>query len=114
MDYTSRIDGFQIRDLVYLPGFEPKEPQRQFDIVKWQQTEPREVIDGKTGEKRISTEYCYSVARLNWDEKIEGFNFQSIGLRWLEIEPTAAVCQMIKAFAEFKTMEYRATNTHEE
>ena len=85
---------FQIRSITYLPGYEPKEQDRRFDIVKWN--------------KSVENDYCYSVARLEWDSKEEEFNFNSVGLRWLQAEPTPRVCQIIYRFAQLKTLEYRA------
>lgn len=108
VNYTDRIDNFQIRDVTYIPGFEPKQSAREFDIVKWETCSPLEVTDGSTGEKKIITESCYSVARLKWNEHECYFEFESVGLRWLEEQPSAAVCQVIMAFAEFKKKEYEA------
>lgn len=72
---------FEIRPPTYLDGhFEPK----QFDLVKWCNQEPIEVIDLKTGEKKISTRYCFSIGSLNWDEHEKYFEFESVGLRFLE------------------------------
>lgn len=108
MNYTERIDGFQIRDITYLPGYGPEQPERCFDIVKWQQfDEPRTMTDFTTGKPKTFTESCYSVAILEWNQREEDFEFRSVGMRWLEAEPTAAVCNLIKAFARFKREEYR-------
>ena len=38
-----------------------------------------------------------------WDEKEESFNFKSIGLRWLESNPSAKVIKMILGFCEMMT-----------
>lgn len=92
MDYTKRIEGFQIRDITYLPGYEPKEPERRFDIVKW------------NGESE--TEYCYSVATLEWNNKTRDFEFKSIGMRWLKEYPSSYVYNLILNFAAFKRAEY--------
>lgn len=110
MQYTERIDGFQIRDPTYFPGFEPKAMLPNFDIVKWEQHDPYEVIDMKTGKKQMSTENCYSVATLVWDTHEPGFDFRSVGMRWLESNPTPAVLQMIQDFVESKTQELDPCN----
>lgn len=104
MEYTERIDGFQIRDPCYLFG-RPDDAPIMFDIVKWVQTKPREVTDLRTGRKKISTEYCYTVARLTWNKKEQCFEFSSIGMRWLCTELTKAVIDLILDFAEKKGIE---------
>ena len=43
-----------------------------------------EVTDFKTGEKKISTRSCYSVAHIWWNEKESGWEFKSVGARFLE------------------------------
>lgn len=79
--YTDIWNGFQFRAPAYLDGhFEP----HQFDLVKWEECEPHEVIDWYTGEKKISTRYCFSIATLIWNKKEPGFEFESVGLRYLE------------------------------
>ena len=107
-EYTERIDGFQIRDLTYFPGYEPEVKPREFDIVKWQSHAPRKVRDLSSNKEIISTENCYSVAHLIWDNNEREFSLNSIGLRWLDAEPNDKVCKMIKNFAMFKTAEYNA------
>ena len=79
--YTDEWNGFQFRAPVYLDGhFEPY----KFDLVKWEDHEPYEVTDWHTGEKKISTKSCFTIARLIWDEKDYAFDFESCGLRYLE------------------------------
>ena len=79
--YTDEWNGFQFRSPSYLDGhFEP----HKFDLVKWVDCEPHEVTDLYTGKKRISTRYCFSIAALIWDTKEPGFDFESVGLRYLE------------------------------
>lgn len=78
--YTEEWNGFQFRSPTYLDGhFEPYE----FDLVKWKECEPKEVIDFITGEKKIQTRYCYSIGKLVWNKNEEAFTFESIGLRYL-------------------------------
>ena len=104
MNYTDRIDGFQIRDLNYI-GLPPKNTPPGYDVVKWVQTEPRKVISFETMKEETITEYCYSVAHLVWNRKEPCFEFNSIGLRWLEANPTQAVIDMVLKFAEEKAKE---------
>ena len=78
--YTGEWTGFQFRSPTHLDGhFEPYE----FDLVKWKECEPEEVIDFITGEKKIQTRYCYSVGKLIWDKNEQAFTFESVGLRYL-------------------------------
>lgn len=78
--YTDIWNGFQFRQPQYLDGhFEP----HKFDLVKWEDHEPYEVIDFYTSEKTMSTRNCFSIGSLIWDEKDESFEFKSCGLRYL-------------------------------
>lgn len=79
--YTDEWNGFQFRSPTYLDGhFEP----HKFDLIKWQDHEPIEVINWHTGEKRMNTRSCFVVGTLIWDEKEPCFDFHSCGLRYLE------------------------------
>ena len=89
MNYTGRIDGFQIRDVTYI-GLPPKSTPPQYDIVKFS-------IDKKDG--------LPGFGDLVWDSKEPCFDFKSVGLRWLEANPTQAVIDMVLKFAEEKEME---------
>lgn len=81
MIYTDEWNGFQFRSPVYLDGhFEPY----KFDLIKWENHEPLEVIDLHTGKKRTQTRNCFTVATLIWDEYEHYFEFESCGLRYLE------------------------------
>lgn len=107
MNYTDRVDDFQIRDVNYI-GLPPKNTPPQYDIVKWVQTEPRKVISWETMKEETVTEYCYSVAHLVWNRKETCFEFQSVGLRWLEANATKNVIDMVLMFAEEKGKELEA------
>ena len=106
--YTDRVDEYQIRDVTYF-GKPPKDAPIEFDIVKWIKTEPQEVIyvdfDENICEKRMSTEHCYSVGRLVWNAHEPCFEFESVGLRWLEEKPGDAVIDMILKFCAEKERE---------
>ena len=79
--YGEEWNGFQFRSPTYLDGhFDPYE----FDLVKWREHEPYEVTDWQSGEKKLSTKYCFSIARLWWNDKEPCFEFESVGLRYLE------------------------------
>ena len=109
MNYTERVDGFQIRDVMYL-GLPPADTQPKYDIVKWEKYDKPltnvivfkgdQVLTGQT-----VYESCYSVASLEWNRHEGGFDFNSVGLRWLEAKPTEAAVQMILDFAEKKGKE---------
>lgn len=107
-NYTERFEGLQIRDPVYICK-KPANLPITYDIVKWVQTEPREVINGRTGKKEISTEYCYTVGWLKWDAKEEAFDFESCGLRWLGVNASESANKRIIEFAEQKEKELEAT-----
>ena len=80
IDYTKVWNGFQFRSPTYLDGhFEPY----KFDLVKWEECELPGIIDLYTG-KPMNSKYCYSIASLTWDKEECTFDFQSVGLRYLE------------------------------
>lgn len=98
--YTPRVDGYEIRDPVYL-GLPPKDTLPAYDIVKWfQYDEPREAIDWCTGEMKTIHESCITVAWLKWRPHEPCFQLESCGLRWLEENPPEKVRQMVLDFAE--------------
>lgn len=106
--YTERVDGIQIRDVTYLSDYEPENKPIQYDVVKWvTRTKPTEVTDLNTGKKKLSTEYCYSIATLIWDEDEEAFDINSIGLRLIEAKLTERAQDMILAFCALKEIELR-------
>lgn len=101
--YTDEWNGFQFRAPTYLDGhFEPY----KYDLVKWQDCEPYEVTDLNTGEKKIKTRNCFSIATLTWNPKNESFDFESVGLRYLEYR-IDRLEEWILKFCEFKTVELR-------
>lgn len=79
--YTDEWDGFQFRAPTYLDGhFEPY----KFDLVKWKDCDPYEIIDGYTGKKKIITRYFFSIGFLEWNKREQGFKFESVGTRLFE------------------------------
>ena len=79
--YTDIWNGFQFRAPTYLDGhFEPY----KFNLVKWEDHEPYEVLDLETGKKKISSRHCFVIATLTWDRSEYTFDFESCGLRYLE------------------------------
>ena len=102
-EYTDRWNGFQFVSPSYLDGhFEPF----KFDLVKWVEDKPHEVTDLETGEKKMQTEYCYSIAMLIWNPKEEWFDFESVGTRYLE-NRIGRLEEWILKFCEFKAIELR-------
>ena len=104
--YTERVEGFQIRDVVYF-GKPPEDAPIRFDIVKWYPeknpyigTVYHSTENGWETRKEMITEHCYSVGILEWDSHEPQFVFHSVGLRWLEEKPSEAVINMILEFCE--------------
>ena len=104
MYYTDRTDGFQISDVHYV-GLPPKDAQPKYAVVLWYEHDPWDVVDGITGEKKTVAESCYVVAFLEWNPKEPGFEFRSVGLRWLESAPTNRAIKMILNFCDEKEKE---------
>ena len=105
-EYTERVDGFQIRDITYF-GKPPVDAPIRFDVVKWfPEKKPHygtvyySTEDGWKAKEQMITEHCYSVGRLEWGSHEPGFEFQSVGLRWLEEKPSERVADMILKFCE--------------
>lgn len=112
-EYTPRVDGFQIRDVTYV-GLPPKDAQPKYAVVKWVQREkPIEVYDLRLGQTRLSSEYCYVCADLEWDADEGCFEFRGIGLRFLEAHPSEAVMDMILDFCEKKAKEILASEGYD-
>lgn len=110
MNYTERVDGFQIRDICYI-GLPPKDSPPRYDIVKWEIADPPfEALDLETGKRKMVTEYSYTVATLEWNSKEPCFEFSSCGLRWLEAKPAQPVIDMILDFANRKEKELEMEN----
>lgn len=104
-NYTPRVDGFQIRDVVYF-GRPPKNEPIKYDIVKWQKLDPPvEMISMETGEPKMVSETCYTVAFLEWNDHEPCFELRGVGLRLLESGLTQAATDMILDFCEKKEKE---------
>ena len=111
MKYTDRVDSFQIADPSYLPGWNPKVSDLHYDIVKWEtHKEPIEGVDFKTGKTKKVYESCYVVAVLKWNCSECAFEFESVGTRWLDCNPTQAAIDMIKQFVSDKEKELSKIN----
>lgn len=110
MYYTERVDDFQITDVTYWPGCAPAYVPPEYAIVKWEAHDPTEAYDLKTGKMKTVVESCYVVANLKWNVHESGFDFESVGMRWLESNPSPAVIDMVKRFAAEKEEELSAIN----
>ena len=98
-----RFKDFEIRPAVFLDGHtDPK----KWDVVKWCKTEPREVYDLRTGEKKMSDKYCYSVASLEWNSKEPCWEFSSVGTRFLE-DYEEGLCEFVLKWAELADLTRR-------
>lgn len=98
--YTDRVDGFQIRSVHYISKNKAEDDGTKFDIIKWESHEPMEVYSANEKKHITTTESCYSVAFLEWDESEDCYNLQSVGMRLLESGLTNAASEMILHFTE--------------
>ena len=116
MDYTKRVDDIQIRDVTYLPGFKPTPAPIEYDIVKWGKLEHPIMALRIDGQLEWQTDYCYSLARLVWDEREEEFKLVGVGMRFVEACPSKEACMMISKFAEEAARKggYYGSKTEEE
>lgn len=96
-----RYKDFEIRPTTFLDGhIDPK----KYDVVKWYKTDkPMEVLDGRTGEKKMQDTFCFSVAHLEWNAKEPCWEFKSVGTRFLE-HYEDGLCQFITQY--IKLLEY--------
>ena len=95
-----KFKDFEIRPTCFLDGHtDPK----SWAVVKWCHCEPREVIDGETGKKKISDTYCFSVAFLEWNEKEPCWEFKSVGTRFLE-DYEDGLCEFILKWIELTNL----------
>ena len=114
MDYTERVDGFQIRDLTYFfPRKERETRIKNFDIVKWQSFDtPHKTFayndKTKKFEDTMVDESCYSIATLDWNEKEDDFELNPVGLRIFTSGLTQAAMDMIVRFAKEKAKELQS------
>lgn len=83
MTSYGKFKDFEIQDVTYLID-SPKDRPIEFNLVKWQEHKPYEVTNWKTEEKEIITKSCFVIAKLWWNNKEPCFEFESIGLRYLE------------------------------
>ena len=90
-----RFKNFEIRKCTFLG--DPPTPDYHkwnFDLVKWAKHEESD------------REYCFSVGRLTWDRKEPGFEFRSVGTRYLE-EREDGLEEWLLKWCELKAVEYR-------
>ena len=116
MNYTERVENFQINDPIFIDDLysddiEAKSDRPlEFDVVKWSKLDkPREMLSfdfaTKSFKPQMVEECCYVVAVLQWDESEEAFELHSIGMRFVEEKPSADVMQMILDFCDKKSKE---------
>ena len=106
--FPDPIDGIKIERVTYFPGCAPAnaDSERRFAISKTVHCEPYEATDMRTHEKKIYTTNSYVIANLEWNEKEGDFDFESVGMRWLEAAPSKEVCDMILRFCNKMAKEY--------
>lgn len=98
-----RFKDFEIRPMTFVSNH--KDPKK-LEVVKWCKCDPREVIDGLTGEKKISDTYCFSVAFIEWNEKEPCWEFRSVGPRFLEYYEEG-LCEFIYKWTELADLTRR-------
>ncbi len=108
--YTDIYKGFQIRDCNFI-GEPPEDAKYKFDVVRWSNHEPYEVVDINTNEKKFSKRHCYSVATLVYDPKEADFELHSVGLRWIEEHPDDDVEDWIIKWCDYKAHELDTNET---
>lgn len=111
--FPEPVDGIKIERVVYFPGCEPPNAERRFAISKTVPCKSYEATDMRTGEKKIHTTNSYVIANLEWNEKEGDFDFESVGLRWLEAAPSKEVCDMILKFCNKMAKEYEEEDRYE-
>ena len=111
--YTPRVDGFQVRDVVYF-GRPPKSEPIKYDVVKWCKHDPPiEMVSAETGKLKMVEESCCSVAFLEWNDHEPGFDLHGVGIRLLESGLTQAAIDMILKFCEEKEKEIKEQSWEE-
>ena len=92
-----RFKNFEIRKCTFVG--DPPTPDYHkwnFDLVKWD----------KWNDNGVEKDYCYSIGRLEYDRKEPGFEFRSIGTRYLEHREDGLEEWLLK-WCEMKEVEYR-------
>lgn len=93
-----RFKDFEIQPTAYLDGhIEPK----QYEVVKWEKHDPIEVIDLKTGEKKMSDTNCFSIASIHWNDREPCWEFKSVGTRFLR-HYEEGLCEYILKWLELR------------
>jgi hypothetical protein len=88
-----KFKNFEIRQCTFLG--DPPTPDYHkwnFDLVKWEKD-------------HIGKDYCFSIGRLKYDRKEPGFDFRSIGTRYLEYREDGLEEWLLK-WCELKEIEY--------
>ena len=85
---------------------------KRFEVVKWRNCEPCEVTDALTGEKKIITRHCFVVAWIKWDDKEPGWEFESVGTRFLDYYEEG-LCEFIRKWLELTDLTRRFTEENE-
>ena len=73
---------FGIAPTAYLDGVKR---ENDFQLVKWYKCDkPVKVIDWNTGKPKMQDKFCCAVARIWWNDHEPGWEFESVGTRFLE------------------------------
>lgn len=100
----AKMGDYEIRDICNL-NKEPDENPTEFDVVLYYNHSPIECTDYRSGKKIITVRSCYSIGQLRWDEKEDTWDFESVGLRYLE-DGNSLVNNWILDFCEKKAREF--------
>ena len=104
--FPPRVDMVEIRWPTYFVCDHDVRMDRKFDLVKWTTHPPQVIFDLKLGRDVVSTESCYSLGFLEWDDKNRNFTFKGCGLRIFETEISEDAKQMILDFCEKMRRQY--------
>lgn len=92
-----RFKDFEIRPYKSLNGLTS---QDRYELIKWYKTEsPIEVTIAETGEKKMKDTFCYVVAWITWNPKEPCWEFESVGMRFID-DYEEGLCEYIKKFVE--------------
>ena len=106
-----KFKDFEIMPTCFLDGHID---QKKWDVVKWcEEDTPIKVIDIETGEEKMKDTFCYSVAKIWWNEKEPCWEFESVGTRFLE-NYESGLCEFILKWIELTDLTRKFMEAKEE
>lgn len=92
-----KYKNFEIRPTMRING---KTVQNRYDVVKWCKREkPIEGYNLRTCKNEMSDTHCYTIAQFFWNEEELCWEFEAIGIRFLE-NYEGGLCQFILKYIE--------------